>query len=208
VNRKSKGFTLIELMFVLILLALMTRLAIPKASNLLGFNLRSAATEVASYLRSAREQAVMRHERLRVRFDLANGSYWAETLDEEPVIPLLTSQTDIDKAIQQLRERTEQDLPSEEEKLARDAARYKKMDTGSLKTAQLPQNIRFAGVFAGGKEGVVKEGSPWVEFAPGGFAPKTLVYVTNDSEEQYSILLESLTGRPRVIKGEVRPDEM
>jgi prepilin-type N-terminal cleavage/methylation domain-containing protein len=207
-KRGPKGFTLLELVFVLFLLAILARMALPKASNLLRINLRSAATEVAGYLRGAYEQSIMRHERLRVRFDLAQGTYWAETYREPEGIPLLDADTKLEEVIPQLQDRAEAPELTEEEKLEKEAARYEKVQRGNLKATRLPDNIRFSGVYVAGGEQVMKQGSPWVEFSPGGYAPKTVVYVINTREEVYSVVLQPLTGRPKVERGEVRPDDV
>ncbi len=206
--RRSKGFTLIELMFVLVLLGILFRFTVPKASNLLRINLRSAATEVSGYLRGAYEQSIMRHDRIRVRFDLQSGRYWAETHRPMETIPLLTADTDLPKAFQALKKRAEKEEPTEEERLEKRAAQYERVREGALKTAKLPDNIRFRGVYVSGTEKTITEGAPWVEFSPGGFTPKAVIYVTNDMEEQYSIILKSMNGRPKVEKGEVRPDDV
>ncbi len=205
---RSRGFTLIELIFVVMIIALMSFITLPRISNLFGINLRTSAVEVKGYLRRAYEQAVMRHERLRVRFDLAKGTYWAETYEEAPSIPLLDENTKLQDAIKTFEEQAEKPDATLEERLAEEQSRYKKVDAGELKATSLPGGIKFKGVYSGGTGKIIDQGAPTIEFTPGGFVPKTVVYVTNDREDVFSIVLKPLGGESTIEKGEIRPDDV
>jgi len=206
--RSKSGFTLIELVVVVFLIALLSSVTLPRVSNLLGVNLKSGASEVAGYLRHAYEQAALRHERIRVRFDLERGTYWAEAYVEPKPIPLLDENSKIDEAINRFEDMEEELSLSEEEKLAAEQKRYEKLEGGTLKPAKLPRQIKFKGVYTAGEEKEVDQGSPWIEFSPGGYVPKTIVKVMNDNEDIYSIVVPPLGGRPKVERGDVRPSDV
>ena len=205
--KSPHGFTLIELIFVVVLLAMLSSVAIPSASNLLGINLRSGATHVAGYLRSSYEQSVMRHEKIRVRFDLTKNSFWAETYREEETTPLMDENTKIDEALEEWEDRLEQPTLTAEEELAIEQERYKKVEDGSLKTTSLPRGIKFKGIYVASEGRIVETGAPWVEFTPGGFTPKAIVYVANSAGTVYSVILQPIGGRSVIERGEIRPDE-
>jgi prepilin-type N-terminal cleavage/methylation domain-containing protein len=209
IKPKQSGFTLIELIFVVLMIALLSSFTLPKVSNMAGFNLKSGATQMAGYLRSAYEESVLRHKRVRVRFDLANARYWAESYEEgSDLIPLIDEETKIDDVLEKFEKRSTdgKDL-SDEEKMERESERYKKVEGGSLAATHLPHDIKFKGIFTSTEGKLIADGTPWVDFTPGGFAPKTIVYVMNDREQLYSIILQPLGGRTRIERGEVRPDE-
>ncbi len=206
---RPQAFTLIELIFVIFLVSLLSSIALPKVSNLTGINLRNGATQVAGFVKASYEYSVMRHEKIRIRFDLGRGVYWAESYEEPPLIPLLDDETKLDKALEAFEKRDDhlRDL-SDDEKKAEDELLFKKLDAPNLRLTTLPQAIRFKGVYTASEGKTVESGVPWVDLSPSGFVPKTIIYVSNDREDAYSIILEPLGGRTRVEKGEVRPDEI
>ena len=206
-EKKQKGFTLIELVFVIVLLALISSVAVPTAGNLLGINMNTASTQVAGYLRTGYEQAVMRQERIRIRFDLERNTYWAETYEPKGGIPLLNAETKIDEAIKAFEDRYEDSNLTPEEELEAEQEQYKRVDKGSLKTTSLPRGVKFKGIYVASEGKTIDSGAPWVEFRPGGFAPKTIVYLTNDSGKVFSVVLQPIGGLSQVQPGEVRPDE-
>jgi len=201
-RRKSKSaFTLIELIFVMLLITLMTSFALPKVANVMGVNLRAGANQLAGYLQAAYDYSVLRHERIRVRFDLSKNSYWTETFDESPQVPLLDENSKIEESIKKFE-------AMEEDEKEVDLKRTKKVETGDLKEVSLPNAIRFKGVYTSAEGKTIEEGTPWIEFFPGGFVPKTIVYVANDSDQIYSIILTPLRGHSKVERGEVHADEI
>jgi prepilin-type N-terminal cleavage/methylation domain-containing protein len=205
---KSRGFTLIELMAVVLIIGLLSGVAIPKISSVFGMNLRSAATRIGAYLQAGYQQAVLRHERIRIRFDLAANSYWAEKYEEPPLIPLLNEDTKLDEAIQKFEELEQQAEMTDEQKLEQQQAQFKKIEGATLKPEKLPSGVKIKSIYTS-LEGKVGEGSlPWIDFLPSGFAPKTIVYLTTDSGAVYSVILPPLGGRARVESGEVRPEDV
>ena len=206
---QNRAFTLIELVFVMFIVTLMTTFAIPRISNVLGMNLRSGATEVAGFLQSAYQYSVMRHERVRVRLNMRDGGYWVETYNEEPLIPLLNDTTKIDDAMKKFQElENAAGSEKEEEKKAREEKKFKKVEATGLKESTLPDRIHFKGIYTSTEGKVVDHGEPWIDFYPGGFVSKTIVYVSNEADQVFSIIMEPIGGRSKVERGEVRPAEV
>ena len=131
-----------------------------------------------------------------------------ETYDESPAIPLVDENVKIDDVMEKFEKREdEMNSMESDEKKAREDKRFKLVETSLLKKGSLPGAVRFKGVYTSGEGKTVTGGAPWVDIQPGGFVPKTIVYLGTDDEHVYSIILEPLGGRSRVEKGEVRPDE-
>lgn len=74
---RDDGYTLLELMFVVFLIALMLAIAMPQLMPAFMFSQHEgAARRLANYGRSAIAYSAMHREPITVRFDLANGEYW------------------------------------------------------------------------------------------------------------------------------------
>jgi prepilin-type N-terminal cleavage/methylation domain-containing protein len=78
VNRR--GFTLIELAVVIVILGVMMALVIPTFGELTGANLRRSTRHLTGTIRFLRDEAEAKKAVYRLRFDIRNGHYWAETL--------------------------------------------------------------------------------------------------------------------------------
>lgn len=207
-TRWTAGFTLIELMAVMFIIGLTITISAPRVSNLLRMNLRSAGTQVAGYLKAAYEQAVMKHQRIRVRFDFAQNAYWAEVYEDVPSTPLLDTNTKIDEFLQEQRKlESEFGHETEEDLLKARQAHFTKVEGTQLRGKDLPDRIKLKGIYVSTESKTITEGSAAIDFAPGGFAQKAIVYVINSEDEVLSIILDPIGGRTRVEKGETRPDE-
>jgi general secretion pathway protein H len=83
-TRHSKGFTLIELAAVIVVLGIMIGIVIPSLSEVTGANLRRSARHLTGTIRFLRDEAEAKKAVYRLRFDVPNGQYWAEKLTRNP----------------------------------------------------------------------------------------------------------------------------
>lgn len=82
-RKDMHGFTLIELMIILALLAILTGLAVPSFSALIRNNhLQAQAGELFSTLQYARGQAVV--QRTEVEVEVDNAAAWIVNIDGQP----------------------------------------------------------------------------------------------------------------------------
>ncbi len=81
---KSSGFTIIELIAVVVIIAIAALIAIPMMSSASGTQLRSAANMIAADLEYAKSMAISRQKTYKVIFDKNTESYRIE--DETSVI--------------------------------------------------------------------------------------------------------------------------
>lgn len=80
VRKGPKGFTLVELVVVLAILGVMIAFVIPTFGEITGSNLRRSARHLTGTVRFLRDEAEAKKAVYRLRFDVQNGHYWAESL--------------------------------------------------------------------------------------------------------------------------------
>ncbi len=77
----AAGFTLVEILVALAIVALVVGLTMPKLTELSGVELRTAARRLAGTARYAADQAAVRKTPFRLQFDFAARAYRVEFLD-------------------------------------------------------------------------------------------------------------------------------
>jgi prepilin-type N-terminal cleavage/methylation domain-containing protein len=78
VRDKSGGFTVVELLIVVVIIAIAAMLAVPMITSAAGIQVRSAANMVAADLEYAKSIAISRGQDFSVVFDKVNESYSIE----------------------------------------------------------------------------------------------------------------------------------
>jgi type II secretion system protein H len=76
----SHGFTLIELVVVIAILAVMLALIVPRLGEIGEANLKRSARHLTGMIRFLHEEAQARKTVLRLVFDIHGGQYWIEAL--------------------------------------------------------------------------------------------------------------------------------
>ena len=77
------GFTLIELILVLVIIGFLTSLVAPAITSTTGLRLKTTTKRIAAALRFARSQAVISGSNYRATFDLEKGEVTVECLAED-----------------------------------------------------------------------------------------------------------------------------
>jgi prepilin-type N-terminal cleavage/methylation domain-containing protein len=75
---QSKGFTLIELTIVIVILGVMLSLIIPRLGELGEANLKRSARHLSGMIRFLHDESLSKKETYRLRFDISEGRYWTE----------------------------------------------------------------------------------------------------------------------------------
>jgi prepilin-type N-terminal cleavage/methylation domain-containing protein len=78
----DRGFTLIELSIVILIIAVVARIAIPKLRSIAGAELTAATRRLANTTRFLYEEAALRGTVLDLYFDLDQQEYWMGHIDE------------------------------------------------------------------------------------------------------------------------------
>jgi prepilin-type N-terminal cleavage/methylation domain-containing protein len=77
---QSKGFTLIELTIVIVILGVMLSLIIPRLGELGEANLKRSTRHLSGMIRFLKDESQARKAVFRLRFDVHEGRYWTEVM--------------------------------------------------------------------------------------------------------------------------------
>jgi prepilin-type N-terminal cleavage/methylation domain-containing protein len=78
--KKKDGFTLLEVLVVMLIIAAFFFVAVPKFQDLTEVNLKSASRNLSSTIKYLYNEAAFKKNIYRMVFDVENGEYWIETL--------------------------------------------------------------------------------------------------------------------------------
>ena len=84
----ERGFTLIELSIVILIIAIVARFAIPKLRSITGAELTATTRRLANTTRYLYEEAALRGTVLTLYFDLDRQEYWVARSDPETGLPV------------------------------------------------------------------------------------------------------------------------
>ncbi|MGZ6290536.1 MAG: pilus assembly FimT family protein, partial [Bdellovibrionota bacterium] len=86
-NKYDSGFTLIEILIVIGLIALVSAIAIPSLTNVFRSSAESYARQTALLLREARDRALLTDKLIRLRIDLDKQEFWLEEANSNYLLP-------------------------------------------------------------------------------------------------------------------------
>ena len=90
-KRVRNGFTLVELIIVVVILSIAALIAVPMVSSAADMQVRSAANQIAAHLDYAKSMAITHQQAYSVVFDVSNESYQVQdgggNLIDHPVNP-------------------------------------------------------------------------------------------------------------------------
>jgi general secretion pathway protein H len=194
----SRGFTLVELMIVIGVIALVTAAVLPGLATLTGANARQAAGELSGALRYLFDTAALRHVSCRMVLDLDERAYWAECAEGKGGVDRSG-----DEALSE--EELKRRFPDEEDAERRRAlarSRFGAYADRLLPKRTLPGKTGFGEVVVEGRKDPVEKGRAYVHFFPGGRAQRAYVPVV-DGKNLYTIVVEPFSGRAKVTTGRV-----
>jgi general secretion pathway protein H len=197
----QRGFTLVELMIVVAVIAILSVTVVPALASISGANARQAAGELAGSLRYLFDTAALRHATCRMAIDVAQRAFWAECAPGKAGIG---KEGDEPPSDAELEDRFPDEKDAEQRRLL-GKTRFGAFSDRLLPRRELPGNAAFGEIRVEGRTKPVTEGTAYVHFFPGGQAQRAFVPIV-DGNAVYTVVLEPFTGRARVVIGRVESD--
>ncbi len=193
----ARGFTLVELLVVISVIALLAGLAAPAVGTVTGANARKAAGELAGAMRYLFDTAALRHVTCRLALDAEARAWSAECA---PAAVGIARGPDAEESDQQLARRLSGEKNAELRRL------LARTEFGSFKDAlvgkrELPGRAGFGKIRVEGRRDA-EGGTAYVYFFPGGQAQRAFLPIV-DGDNRYTVVVEPFTGRARVVPGDV-----
>lgn len=186
---ECRGFTLIELILVLVIIGLLTSLIVPAITSLTGLKLKTATRRVAAGLRYARSQAVTTGSDYQVVLNLRKGEMTIKCLEEEEEGSYRETAED-----GEYQRGWEEDAGDEEQPPPKT----------KIKTYRMPKEVTLAKVIIEEVEVYHddEEEETWIDFYPNGSCSGGEIYLTNERERVFKIALNFLTGIVKITEEE------
>jgi general secretion pathway protein H len=228
-SRAPRGFTLIEVMVVMLIMALVAGLGVTGFRAITKGDLRAATAHMSGAIRYLFDRASITGKYHRLVIDLTGGKYWAEVSDDRFYAPNeAESQAD-----RQKRENDEAASDEEQRKRVERQNAYggsptisgSSFDLSKLEVGEFrPRRARFAAfketalkpvtlkklkirsVYTPRMTEPVTSGRAYLYFYPLGQTEPAIITLTDAAGESvYSLVVHPITGRVRIYNSEVLP---
>jgi prepilin-type N-terminal cleavage/methylation domain-containing protein len=225
-HRPSRGFTLIELMIVVVLLGLVMAVAVRGIRSMTKSDMRTSAVKMAGAIRYLFDRASTTGRMHRLVIDLDTNKYWAEVSDDAYYMPREreTDQTREAEAEEQAKEDEEAKKKEEEAQAAGSSdtptydvtkyqpqewkakrARFSAFKEMAVKPSQI-KGAKIQGVFTPRLATPLGRGRGYIYFFPLGMTEAAQVYLSDEEGKTfYSLVVHPLTGRVQIYNRYVDP---
>ena len=79
--KRQDGFTILELLVVILIIGAFFAVAVPKFQDMTQVNLKSASRNLTATIKYLYNEAAFKKNIYRLNFDIENGEYWVESLE-------------------------------------------------------------------------------------------------------------------------------
>ena len=187
----SKGFSLLEILIALLLVALFSVIAVPTFNSVFRTGSESFAVQTASLFREARDRALLNKSVVRIRWDIDKQEYWAEEGPDSVLIPKAAEKPQTDEE----KKKAEEESPFH---LSRDL---------TPKKQTLPYGVKIVQLVLPRFKDPVQSGTGDFYFFPNGTGTGGILTIEDFEKKSQSIWVHPLTGTSRIRPGLLTKDE-
>lgn len=190
-----RGFTLIEIGVVLLVVGLLFGLALPSLQSVAGVQRRSGVARLAANIRATRGTAAMTGKTCRIAFDMDARSYLVECAEGRV-------QVGLEKSRNNHRDEDEEEVDlermTEEEKVRHTLMKRATFaPSPTLASQDLPEGLEFGAIWTSHQDDEYTKGQAFLYFFPSGLAERANIQL-KDGDDWYSLHVSPVAGRVRV----------
>lgn len=180
---KQRGFSLLEIMVVLLLIGVFTAIAIPTFRSISGSKLKSTANQLQGLIRDTYARASLSGKTCRIVFDMDKKEYWVE------------ESSDVVKAKNKEQEEAEEKEARETGKPVK-RPEFKVVEDELGEKHKLPEDIYFRSIWIDRFEERAGKGQIALYFFPDGYTEEAQIVISDEPEGKrlYDLVVEPLTG--------------
>lgn len=185
-KNKPRGFSLLEIMVVLLLVGVFTAIAIPTFRSITGSKLKSTANQLQGLIRDTYARASLSGKTCRIVFDMDKKEYWVE--ESADIVKVKSQEQEED-------DKRERERDSDAAKLNK-APDFKAVEDELGKKQKLPEDIYFRSIWIDRFEERAGKGQIALYFFPDGYTEEAQIVIADDpaGKRLYNLVVEPLTG--------------
>jgi prepilin-type N-terminal cleavage/methylation domain-containing protein len=181
-KKPYSGFSLIEMLVVMAIIALIAATALPTVSSYFQVSIQSATREIASTVKESYYAAVLSGKVHRLAYDLENQTFWTES--SKRFVLIHTAKT-LENDKRQHRFDGKKPAPEDGFSLEVQVTKNKKA---------LPRGVLFEDIFNEQSPENIEKGIVYTHIFPNGFTEQTLIHLKDSSNHQVSLVITPLLG--------------
>ncbi|MCM0605381.1 MAG: prepilin-type N-terminal cleavage/methylation domain-containing protein [Xanthomonadaceae bacterium] len=181
---RESGFSLIEMMVVVAIIALLSLFIVPSISGFFRVSLSSTSRELAGVIKESFNASVVTRRVHRLVYDLDSQEYWVESGPETSLLDTSESKEKEERK-KKLLKTDEKEAPSQ----------FSIEKTITRKKKSLPNGVKFEDVFTEQYKTPVIQGKVYTHFFPHGVTEQTLIHLTNSSNQKMSLSISTFLGK-------------
>lgn len=193
---RSDGFTLIEVLVVLGIIAMMSIFALPSLTGYFQLSLSAAARELSTTVKEAYNASILTGKVYRLAYDLETSEYWVES---GPAGALLD--TDESRKKDERRKKF-----SDKDKAKNLSTGYSLDRTITRKKMGLPRGVVYEDVVTEQSKDPILKGQAATHFFPHGLTEQTIIHLKDNANHHSSLVIQSISGSSfsydRYVKGD------
>jgi prepilin-type N-terminal cleavage/methylation domain-containing protein len=189
--RDSKGFTLIEILVVMGIIALITAISMPSLLSYFQVSLNSASRELASSINEAYNASVITGRVYRLAYQFKDNTYWVESGPAQALLDTAATRERAERKKKLLSLSQFKDEKKDEEK----DSKFKLDKTITRSKLKLPSGVEFEDIMhQQGAQELIKEGIAYTHFFPSGMSERTIIHLKDRSDHRSSLVISATLG--------------
>jgi len=219
-----KGFTLLEMMVVIGIIALLTSVVVIRSGNSVGNNMKKDVNRLAARMRYLYNKAAMERLYIRIAFDLDAKSYRVEATADPFLVERETGKIKDNTA---KKEKKETPPPTNEaqaqtqaqaggadksgaktagvEALKAPVATFTPLESSLVKPTNLSKGISFKDIQVEHRKTPVDAGEEYIYFFPNGYVEQAVINFKDEKDElHYAIVTSPISGKVKIEKDYVK----